>query len=228
MFSKLPVFIVALGYFTSALVIPRDVTVPSYYNESLLESYDSYRTRYVALNCAQQHNTTFFDQCCHPLLTTQNLSDRPAICTPSADALSSASSLLATPTITPTPSAVVNVAPSPSAATVSTIGGDILSGFNVGSATYFYQNGNPGACGTVHSDSDLVVALDTYSYGDGENCGRKVKLVNKTNGKSVEATVADKCPTCISNYSVDCSLGTFLAMSELSVGIFDLAWDYVD
>ncbi|GJJ12110.1 hypothetical protein Clacol_006351 [Clathrus columnatus] len=89
------------------------------------------------------------------------------------------------------------------------------------SATYFYQNGNPGACGTVHSDSDFVVALDTYSYQNGANCGRKVKLVNKTNGKSTIATVADECPTCNSDYSVDCSLGTFLAMSELAVGIFD-------
>lgn len=74
MFQKLSVLVVAFASLTSALVIPRTITVPASYNETVLESYDTYRVRYAALDCAQQHNTTFFDQCCHPLLHVRFLS----------------------------------------------------------------------------------------------------------------------------------------------------------
>jgi hypothetical protein len=33
-----------------------------------LQNYDKYHTRYLEWNCDKQHNTTFFDKCCHPLL----------------------------------------------------------------------------------------------------------------------------------------------------------------
>lgn len=62
----------------------------------ILEDYTPYHVRYLALNCQGQHNTQFFEDCCHPLLRWQKLSDRPAKCTPSASASSSAA--LAEPT----------------------------------------------------------------------------------------------------------------------------------
>jgi rare lipoprotein A (peptidoglycan hydrolase) len=62
----------------------------------ILEDYTPYHVRYLALSCQDKHNTEFFEQCCHPLLRWQKLSDRPAQCIPSPSASSSA--VLAEPT----------------------------------------------------------------------------------------------------------------------------------
>merc|ERR1712093_762127 len=74
---------------------------------------------------------------------------------------------------------------------------------NSGQATFFYQNGNPGACGNYNKDSAKVVALDYRMYSNGDHCGKTV------NGKSVVATVADMCPSCASSGSLDLSTGAF-------------------
>ncbi|PWN91867.1 barwin-like endoglucanase, partial [Acaromyces ingoldii] len=95
-----------------------------------------------------------------------------------------------------------------------------------GFATFFYQGGNAGACGTVHSDSDKVVALQTSMYSNGAHCGKKVLLKNKSNGKTCEATVADECPTCKNKQSVDLSKAAFDALAAESVGMFDLEWGF--
>jgi hypothetical protein len=86
------------------------------------------------------------------------------------------------------------------------------------SATFFFQNGNAGACGKVHSDEDFIVALFTSVYDNGKYCGKQVKITNVQSGTSQVATVAganiysfpfpnlyiltypgvnvDECPTC--------------------------------
>lgn len=46
-----------------------------------------------------------------------------------------------------------------------------------GQATYFYQNGNPGACGTYSNDYEKVVALDYRMYS-GDKCGKTVTITN--------------------------------------------------
>lgn len=70
------------------------------------------------------------------------------------------------------------------------------------SATFFFQNGVAGACGTVHQDSDLIAAIgsltlvllvitdcliDQNRYGNSglksELCGQKVKITNPANNK---------------------------------------------
>jgi len=53
------------------------------------------------------------------------------------------------------------------------------------------EDGNAGACGSTHSDSDKIVALQTSMYGSGSYCGKTVVITNTSNGKSVTATVAD-------------------------------------
>jgi hypothetical protein len=80
-----------------------------------------------------------------------------------------------------------------------------------GMATFFTQNDVAGACGTVHSDSDLIVAIgqpaiaaatrgilaDTRVasalYGPynqkSDLCGKQVKIINDNTGKSVIATI---------------------------------------
>ncbi|ODN97474.1 hypothetical protein L198_04041 [Cryptococcus wingfieldii CBS 7118] len=66
---------------------------PSSYDEAYLESYDVYHTRYLALSCYTQHNTTFFDDCCHPLLTNETLADaRLSYCNPNATQLAAVNS----------------------------------------------------------------------------------------------------------------------------------------
>lgn len=57
-------------------------------------------TRYLALGCREKHNTSFFDDCCHPLLATESFSDRPSYCTPNVTESSSASVYTATASTT--------------------------------------------------------------------------------------------------------------------------------
>lgn len=63
--------------------------VPTDYYEGYLEPYQTYHQRYLALSCQEHHNATssdaFFESCCHPLLASESLSDRPAYCSPSAE-----------------------------------------------------------------------------------------------------------------------------------------------
>ncbi|KAM6500474.1 expansin family protein [Amanita muscaria] len=99
-----------------------------------------------------------------------------------------------------------------------------------GYATYFYQDGNAGACGTVHSDNDLIAAIDSDRYGftgaRSDLCGKKVKITNPSNGKTVLVTIADACPTCRNSNSIDLSLGAFKTIAELSQGIVSITWVY--
>jgi hypothetical protein len=83
----------------SALHVPRKAAPAGWWFEGL-ENYDVYHTRYLALNCQSQHNTDFFDLCCHPMLNTENLVDnRDPSCTPSTAASSSASAAEPTSTV---------------------------------------------------------------------------------------------------------------------------------
>ncbi|PWN37690.1 barwin-like endoglucanase, partial [Meira miltonrushii] len=97
-----------------------------------------------------------------------------------------------------------------------------------GKGTYFMQNGVAGACGAVHKDSDFIVALQTAEYANGAHCGKQIKIMNKANKKTATATVADECPTCVSQYSVDFSQGLFESMAALSTGEIDIEWGFVN
>ncbi|KAG6917979.1 hypothetical protein DXG01_017163 [Tephrocybe rancida] len=92
-----------------------------------------------------------------------------------------------------------------------------------GFATYFFQNGVAGACGTVHSDNDFIAAMDKDRYGDlsakSSLCGKRVKITNPANGKSVTVTVADACPTCKNSNSIDLSEGAFKQIATTEQGM---------
>merc|ERR1711939_1124425 len=88
---------------------------------------------------------------------------------------------------------------------------------NSGQATFFYQNGNPGACGNYNKDSAKVVALDYRMYSNGDHCG-----------KTVVATVADMCPSCASSGSLDLSTGAFDVIGAQDTGVLPISWDFVD
>jgi len=267
----------SLAASVSSLAVPR-AAAPKGWDFALLESYDVYHTRYMALSCNDKHNSTFFDQCCHPLLATQSLSSRPAECNPSAttpatstssdddddsdlpecddgddddDGVSSAPPAPATPkapaaapaptpskapvaapattthpaaVASPTPKKVV-ASPTPAAAPATD------SAVNTGGfATFFYQNGNFGACGQKHSDSDLIAAIDGARYGNlgakSNLCGQKVKITNTQNKKSVTVTIEDACPTCDNGNSIDLSVGAFQQIADLGQGIVPIDWQF--
>ncbi|TFK29996.1 barwin-like endoglucanase [Coprinopsis marcescibilis] len=102
---------------------------------------------------------------------------------------------------------------------------------NGGFATYYYQNGVAGACGKVHTDKELIAAMSGGRYGNlgavSKECGKKVRIVNNKNGKSVTVTIADACPTCNNDNSIDLSEYAFQRIAPLSDGIVPITWNYV-
>ncbi|KEP50967.1 rare lipoprotein A-like double-psi beta-barrel protein [Rhizoctonia solani 123E] len=176
----------------------------------LLEDYDTYHSRYVKIGCiaAKKNDTGFFKDCCHPLSKDAD-SSVPAKCTGSE-------SDPATP---------------PAASPAPTEGSGSGKSYSGGFATYFYQNGVPGACGKVHSDNDYIVAVDFRQYGDlgktSDLCGKKLRITNKSNGKTVDCTVADACPTCANPNSLDLSEGAFKALDALDTGMFEMSYTYL-
>jgi hypothetical protein len=272
-FSYAPLALLALSDVSGALVpthnrlMKRALTarsvMPPTYAQGYLENYNDYHIRYLALDCENQHGKPFFDQCCHPMLATENLDTaRPKQCRPSAAALSSATLAEPTstvktpvdneddvdcdnedpqPTATGTPSGhqapkqdppqqdIAQQAPpknNGSSAAVSSGGG---SGVHTGGqGTFFYQNGVAGACGTVHSDNDFIAALDSRTYGNtgvkSPYCGKKITITNTGNGRTVQVTVADACPTCENPASVDLSVAAFGHLADLSEGDINIQW----
>ncbi|SNX85024.1 related to B2-aldehyde-forming enzyme [Melanopsichium pennsylvanicum] len=89
-----------------------------------------------------------------------------------------------------------------------------------GQATYYYQGGNAGSCGTVNSDSSTIVAVNSAQMNDAM-CGQKLWI--NANGKTIEAVVADTCPTC-GEGSLDLSVGAFEQLSNLDAGEIPITW----
>lgn len=107
--------------------------------------------------------------------------------------------------------------------------------YSGGYATYFTQNGNPGACGNYNSDSTPLVAIDQdqwYASGSGSFgspsslCGKWVTITNTNNGKSVTAQVQDVCPTCANSNSLDLSVGAFTAIASEADGMVPITWHF--
>ncbi|KAK7027914.1 hypothetical protein VNI00_015130 [Paramarasmius palmivorus] len=103
--------------------------------------------------------------------------------------------------------------------------------FQGGFASFFNQGGVAGACGQVHSDSDLIAAIALERYGStavtSPLCGRRVVITNTRNGKSVTATIADACPTCQNANSFDLSIGAFTSIAALADGLVPIEWHFV-
>ncbi|SCV73832.1 BQ2448_6262 [Microbotryum intermedium] len=97
-----------------------------------------------------------------------------------------------------------------------------------GQGTFFFQNGNAGACWVYNKESTPLVALDYRLYGNmntkSQYCGKYLNITNTANGKSVVAIVADACPTCASKYSLDLSTGAYDQIGDRDTGILPLSW----
>ncbi|WVN90746.1 uncharacterized protein L203_105989 [Cryptococcus depauperatus CBS 7841] len=324
MFAKLA--IVALASFSCVAAAPISCarTKTSTPDKGKLESYAIYHARYIALSCHTQQNTTFFDDCCHPLAANQTIDSLKPSCAINSSAISS---VTATATVTEATAVVTDPAdieaaseylnassaaeevssvasatkaasPVTSTAVVSPLGnvaelakhsrpassyeteatstasweeestsswekptstsstaeetasstgssaessatsgssgssGETHTG---GFATFFTQGGVAGACGTVHSDDDYVIAIDTNGWwgnyqsdNNSQYCGKKIYLTNTNNGKSVTAVVADACPSCVSNNSLDLSVGAFKQIATEEDGMVPIEWRFVD
>jgi len=127
------------------------------------------------------------------------------------------------------PSATTHTSTSSKPATTSSGGGGgLISG---GFGTFFTQNGNAGACGKTHKDSDLICAIDQDRYGDSGKvsslCGKQIKITNTSNKKSVTCTIADDCPTCKNKNSVDMSVGAFTQIATEAEGEVNIAWEFL-
>ncbi|KAF5368192.1 hypothetical protein D9757_011310 [Collybiopsis confluens] len=127
-----------------------------------------------------------------------------------------------TPTPSDTPAPSPTPTPEPTKPASSDGGGQVTTG---GYGTFFYQNGVAGACGTVHSDSDSVFAMDSAIYNQGL-CGKSVTITNVANGKTVTGIVADECPTCNNAQSIDMSLGAFQQLASLDAGLIGITWSF--
>lgn len=94
-------------------------------------------------------------------------------------------------------------------------------------ATFFYQGGAAGACGTANSDDTPLVALPTSMYSNGAHCGKSVMIRNKNTGKSVVAKVMDMCPGCPSQNSLDLSTGAFNQIGTPDQGVLPIEWGFL-
>lgn len=206
---------------------------------SMLEPYDQYHTRYMALSCETQHGQPFFDLCCHPRLKNVDLSTIPEQCIPADDECDDddddqgsdpgpatpAQTPTHTPAPAPTPKPKPTQAPTPTTThhTTTTSAHSPVKTSGSGHGTWFTQNGNAGACGNYNKDSSFVVALDSRIYTQ-SLCGKTIHLTNTDNGHTVTAIVADECPTCASSHSVDLSVAAFKALAAQSVGDIPISW----
>jgi rare lipoprotein A (peptidoglycan hydrolase) len=59
-------------------------------------------------------------------------------------------------------------------------------------------------------------------------CNRRVRIQNKSNGKTVETRIVDKCPgdQCAWG-SFDLSPATFKKLGDLDTGILNISWHYI-
>ncbi|GAA5842484.1 hypothetical protein JCM9279_005399 [Rhodotorula babjevae] len=103
-------------------------------------------------------------------------------------------------------------------------GGHVYSG---GYATYYLQNSIAGNCGAVNPDSAYIVALPTATYAGGSHCGQKVRLTRVETGKTITATVADSCPTCVNNSCLDLSVAAFTAIATEEEGMVSITWEFI-
>ncbi|KAJ3715114.1 RlpA-like double-psi beta-barrel-protein domain-containing protein-containing protein [Lentinula raphanica] len=104
--------------------------------------------------------------------------------------------------------------------------------FSGGVATYYTQDGNAGACGQVNPDSALIAALPKAHYGDFNQvsplCGKYIKITNTKNQKTVIVKIADACPGCSTDNSVDLSEGAFTQIATIEEGEVPITYVFVD
>ncbi|KAI0888601.1 RlpA-like double-psi beta-barrel-protein domain-containing protein-containing protein [Annulohypoxylon maeteangense] len=104
--------------------------------------------------------------------------------------------------------------------TIITLGALVAPSLAFSGEMTWYQPGL-GACGQTNTASDAVVAMSSPDQ-DG-HCGQTVSI--SYGGKTVTATVVDKCPGC-SATSIDASPAVFQQLASLDAGRVQITWEY--
>ncbi|CAK5264145.1 unnamed protein product [Mycena citricolor] len=105
---------------------------------------------------------------------------------------------------------------------------------HTGDGTFFAPG--LGACGKTNKASDLIVAVGhgvfdsfpgaTANPNKNPICGKKIKATFK--GKSVVATVEDRCAGCAGAADLDFTEAGFKKLASLSVGrLHGVKWEFV-
>ncbi|ETW75344.1 Non-catalytic module family EXPN protein [Heterobasidion irregulare TC 32-1] len=89
-----------------------------------------------------------------------------------------------------------------------------------------------GACGVTNTGSDLIVAISAARFDSTGTanpnlnplCGKRITA--NFQGKSVTATVVDRCPGCAVN-DLDFSPAAFDALADPSLGRIDISWNFI-
>ncbi|KAG0047950.1 hypothetical protein BGZ83_007102 [Gryganskiella cystojenkinii] len=100
-----------------------------------------------------------------------------------------------------------------------------------GKATWFTDS--YGSCNiNWDGNQEPIVALNAHQMGaqswGNPACGKKVKITNRVNGKTVMARVVDKCPgdECAWG-SLDLSPAAFKQIGDMDTGILNIEWNYI-
>ena len=115
------------------------------------------------------------------------------------------------------------------ASQTSSSSGGSSSGKYSGDGTYY--DVGLGSCGQTDSNSQFVAALNAPQMKNGDNpnnnpqCGKKIKVTNPANGKSVTVKIVDTCPPCASG-DVDLSPSAFAAIADMDLGRIPIKWDW--
>lgn len=97
-----------------------------------------------------------------------------------------------------------------------------------GHATFYYlENGTK--CGK-YNDNDLIALTSSVYWISSDpkqvaKCGKKIRVTNKNNGKSVAVKIEDECTGC-SRFDIQLSPAAFKKLSDLSVGQIPVTWDF--
>lgn len=98
-----------------------------------------------------------------------------------------------------------------------------------GDATWY--NLGMTACGQVFSDNDYVAAI-AFSYWTTPNpnndpmCQRRARVIDPSNGRSVDVAIKDKCASC-GRDDIDLSPAAFQQLRNLDVGRFNINWNWI-
>ncbi|OSX64924.1 hypothetical protein POSPLADRAFT_1053727 [Postia placenta MAD-698-R-SB12] len=95
----------------------------------------------------------------------------------------------------------------------------------VDNARLSYYDAGQNACGSVDTDSDFIVALNTDQWSGGQYCYQTITI--SYGGKSTQAKITDECPGCPSG-GLDLSRGLFDFFAPESQGIIYGTWVFGD
>ncbi|KAI0056737.1 loosenin [Artomyces pyxidatus] len=100
-----------------------------------------------------------------------------------------------------------------------------------GTASFFAPS--LGACGLTSTSTDLIVAVaaqvfDTFPGADPANpnlnpiCGKRITA--HSNGKTVKATIVDRCVACMGPDDLDFSPAAFSVLASVDLGRVPVTW----